>query len=820
DGECDEKDPTTGKALIFMDETGIGPIDFSSGQYADSNDFLAVEYRQQTEVCLHDLGEFDPETGAFISNNQGFLTGRYLFLDLDSFDNPSLNIPPLDPFVAEDNDFRVEFDWDQERQANANLSQAHAYFYITDFRRNVFNADLINRLNIDDERRKNVLYRQFKAELPPPAVEDKPNVLAKETSSFGAQAIFWQQNKLQLEFVDKLAGERKNVWSALYDPHIVAGEYAELVGHWLIEYPGIYPPESSFGGNGWKNNVLPALTDGLSVWAAYRYTGETEVFRNFLYSARAELGSINCGPEGTLTAPRCDQGFETRNVMTFREDSDQSAGHFPVQNVQYPGGTHAGGADLGGLFFSNLYHDIVDQVGLAEQDVDALVLQTHAMIDRVDKFPMRYFGQRLLKAAALLWPDPDDPALSIYHDQIRHTLLVRGIPVDARIPCSFMDADDCCDDTSEPDCAAIGTALAADFLPPSYGEHGTMHQDPQIPLLIESTLPESQPTHFNGLYMYDFIWWFATGYEEPAGDYEYMAYRFLEGSEYGPWDFLLVTNDPDLDIDVPGDPCEGYEPHTNHGFQTFCHVFEERELSNLTLMVEGPHLRWKRNRGRGPNEYEANYMSDTAPAGFRVIDGIKDGFAFTATGTEPIDGRRSVTLSVVDPSLAGSRSETIYDWEVTMYELVRTPGTMDTVSRQTVQFDDALCITLDDLNVDQPIRITLTRTRDGESRSITLDETVRSIDRLHDGDVHGEFNLALNFTGVETPAPGDCVGGTEPCDLGDLNCDGTVNVFDLLALLEQWGTCDDPTPGNCPADLNGDGTVNVFDLLILLENWG
>ncbi len=51
--------------------------------------------------------------------------------------------------------------------------------------------------------------------------------------------------------------------------------------------------------------------------------------------------------------------------------------------------------------------------------------------------------------------------------------------------------------------------------------------------------------------------------------------------------------------------------------------------------------------------------------------------------------------------------------------------------------------------------------------------------------------------------------------LGDLDGDGVVNVFDLLALLENWGSC----PG-CPADLNEDGVVNVFDLLILLENWG
>jgi len=51
----------------------------------------------------------------------------------------------------------------------------------------------------------------------------------------------------------------------------------------------------------------------------------------------------------------------------------------------------------------------------------------------------------------------------------------------------------------------------------------------------------------------------------------------------------------------------------------------------------------------------------------------------------------------------------------------------------------------------------------------------------------------------------------------DINCDGVVNVSDLLLLLGQWGDC--PPSSVCPADLNNDGTVNVSDLLILLANW-
>ena len=50
--------------------------------------------------------------------------------------------------------------------------------------------------------------------------------------------------------------------------------------------------------------------------------------------------------------------------------------------------------------------------------------------------------------------------------------------------------------------------------------------------------------------------------------------------------------------------------------------------------------------------------------------------------------------------------------------------------------------------------------------------------------------------------------------VGDLDGSGDINVGDLLALVEVWGTSD---PNG---DLDGDGTVNVNDLLIIMANWG
>jgi hypothetical protein len=50
--------------------------------------------------------------------------------------------------------------------------------------------------------------------------------------------------------------------------------------------------------------------------------------------------------------------------------------------------------------------------------------------------------------------------------------------------------------------------------------------------------------------------------------------------------------------------------------------------------------------------------------------------------------------------------------------------------------------------------------------------------------------------------------------IGDVNQDGTVNVTDLLSIIDAWGTSD------AGADIDGDGVVAVGDLLTTVGNWG
>ena len=55
-----------------------------------------------------------------------------------------------------------------------------------------------------------------------------------------------------------------------------------------------------------------------------------------------------------------------------------------------------------------------------------------------------------------------------------------------------------------------------------------------------------------------------------------------------------------------------------------------------------------------------------------------------------------------------------------------------------------------------------------------------------------------------------------PFRFADLDCDGSVNVNDLLGVINAWGPC----PAPCAADVNADSAVNVNDMLAVINDWG
>ncbi len=67
----------------------------------------------------------------------------------------------------------------------------------------------------------------------------------------------------------------------------------------------------------------------------------------------------------------------------------------------------------------------------------------------------------------------------------------------------------------------------------------------------------------------------------------------------------------------------------------------------------------------------------------------------------------------------------------------------------------------------------------------------------------GDVDIVVDYVDITWV---DCV--------GDINGSGTVDVVDLLVVIDQWGATDSP------ADVNQDGIVDVSDLLIVVGNWG
>jgi hypothetical protein len=66
--------------------------------------------------------------------------------------------------------------------------------------------------------------------------------------------------------------------------------------------------------------------------------------------------------------------------------------------------------------------------------------------------------------------------------------------------------------------------------------------------------------------------------------------------------------------------------------------------------------------------------------------------------------------------------------------------------------------------------------------------------------------LYLGWPINENTIPAEC--------LADIDSSGEVDVSDLLAVIDQWGSTDSD------ADISGDGIVNVTDLLEVVGNWG
>ncbi len=90
--------------------------------------------------------------------------------------------------------------------------------------------------------------------------------------------------------------------------------------------------------------------------------------------------------------------------------------------------------------------------------------------------------------------------------------------------------------------------------------------------------------------------------------------------------------------------------------------------------------------------------------------------------------------------------------------------------------------------------------------TLTIEWFFDSVDSLYN-DYRGWHVDGIQISSMTT----DCDSTT--C-VADTNGDNAVNVADLMAVIDQWGTA------GSTADVNGDGIVDVNDLLLVSANWG
>jgi len=659
--------------------------------------------------------------------------------------------PPTGRLQDGHNDFRIGYPVLDEQISRTEMSyliQTHAYYFYTDFRNRVLNPTIISQLHLPTDLDKNLRYRQFRVDMPPAPPGStlrlaKPILRAFEQSSPFFNLIYSYENVFLSPFVSQIYYQFKP-YSSFLSPDTAIGDVLGLVSQWTIGVSQPFPADASFTNN-WATNVLPAINDGTWDWGSYRYLSKihgsetsrmvTEHTRHSFLSNRYEAG-YPCGSAASNASPYCDAGEDINNVMTMDEvrGVGQSAPwFFPFKGAGYgtPYAEYAE-SDLGGTFIASIFYDIAQRAGLGAARADLIFWKALSMINRMDKMPMRRYGQIIQEAARSLWPDSQDPTQSVYEEVLRHTLLTKGIAVDATFYCGDLpdihgaaDTYTCCPAPGAPDpsCGAAkaltgaSAATVSSMLPQAVGFNQVSLFEAATSLYFSGSTPEVHPAPAG----FGQVSSGRNGYTNPTGVSTYVAYTFLKDSKYGPFDKFIITNDyrPTTFTNMSSGTWTCADSLAN-GY--ICQEFSGEELSNKTILFPGNRIRYARQMRRGSSNRQATYVVDTAPFGTRAIKALTDGFAFTVNRTAETSTSISYALTVEDPSFnAGTDS---YSWNIGLY--LNSASTTGAIKSDSGPIAGAsIEVTL---NKNQPVTIELTRIRNG------VPEVLRIVDRANDLD--------------------------------------------------------------------------------------
>jgi len=733
-----------GKANIFKK----GPFDLSTNAFREPAQGTSFQYLRPEPACLNQLGTYHSETGVRLGNNNGYLSGLYAETDMAEFS------PPTGRLNDVHNDFRIGYpalDEQLSRNDMSYLIQTHAYYFYTDFRNSILNPTMISQLRLPLELEKNLKYRQFRIDMPPAPPGStlrlaKPILRAFEQSSPFFNLIYSFENVFLSPFVSQNYYQFKP-YSSFFSPDTAIGDVLGLTAQWILGVNQTFPADAFFTSN-WSTNVLTAINDGTWDWGSYRYLSKihgsetsrmvTEHTRQSFLSNRFEAG-YPCGSSAAASKPYCDAGENINNVMTMDEvrgTGVAASWFFPFKGAGYasPYAEYTE-SDLGGTFIASIFYDIAQRGGIGAARADLLFWKALSLINRTDKMPMRRYGQIIQEAARALWADPQNPSQSIYEEMLRHTLLMKGIAVDATFFCADVpdiygaaDTYTCCPFVGSPDpscptakvLTGTAAATASSMFPPAVGFNQGSLFEAATTLFLSGSLPEVHPAP-NG---FGQVTAGRNGYTHPTGQSSYVAYTFLKDSKYGPFDKFIVTNDfrstTFTNMSAATWTCAD---SLANGY--LCREFSGDELSNKTILFPGNRIRYARQMRRGTSMRDATYVEDTAPIGTRAIKALTDGFAFTVVKTGETSTSISYTLSSEDPSYNSATDS--YSWNIGFFRnSTTTTGAIKSFVGPTAGASISL-----NLHKNQPVIIELTRIRNGTP------EVLRIVDRANDLDRDG-----------------------------------------------------------------------------------
>ena len=153
----------------------------------------------------------------------------------------------------------------------------------------------------------------------------------------------------------------------------------------------------------------------------------------------------------------------------------------------------------------------------------------------------------------------------------------------------------------------------------------------------------------------------------------------------------------------------GTRQYNNDG--SFYTELANRDLGNLIVLAPGKRIRWNRWRERCENEAAGFYAEDVRPFGFRVISQTTNGFSFTAKSISETATSKIYSLTIVDPSekVMGDGS---YSWIVQDANF----------SGHEIQIS---------VQKDEPIKLTIKRTRHSQTDTIEVKDRGSDLDRLN-----------------------------------------------------------------------------------------